>query len=355
MVRRRSRLTPLAKALRKSDNIAEAKLWLSLRDRQLGGFKFRRQMVIGPYIVDFACPEKGLVVELDGTQHVDNPRDRVRDGVLNDLGWSVARFWSSEVLRDRAAVLETILAICDGRIEQSVESFEFRFYAARSDMADITPHPDPLPSGGEMGQEDLSFMRRAIALAWAQLGRTWPNPPVGCVLVKDGVVIAEAATGDGGRPHAEEQALNLAGVAARGATAYVTLEPCGERSTGATSCSQRLIEAGVARVVYACADPSPYAAHRGILRMQAAGLPPEAGLLADEAAPLIAGFVHWLATGRPLVLARTDYVDALFDAAPDSDLEAELTAWAAKGYRQLGVVPGSVLSDRLMAAGLLAS
>jgi len=197
-------------------------------------------------------------------------------------------------------------------------------------------------------------MRRAIVLAHAQLGRTWPNPPVGCVLVKDGVVIAEAATGDGGRPHAEERALQIAGVAAQGATAYVTLEPCGERSTDAASCSQRLLEARVERVLYACADPSPYASHKGIARMQAAHLHPESGLLADEAAPLIAGFVHWLATGRPVVFAREDHIDAMFDAAPGADIIAELDRLGAKGYRQIGVVAGSALAQRLRALGLLA-
>ncbi|WP_349252582.1 bifunctional diaminohydroxyphosphoribosylaminopyrimidine deaminase/5-amino-6-(5-phosphoribosylamino)uracil reductase RibD [Asticcacaulis sp. EMRT-3] len=217
---------------------------------------------------------------------------------------------------------------------------------------EATPHPNPLPSGGERGQ-DTGFMRRAIDLARAQLGRTWPNPTVGCVIVRDGVIIAEAATGDGGRPHAEEQALKLAGDAARGATAYVTLEPCGERSSGASSCSHRLIEAGMARVVLACADPSPYAAQQGVLRMEAAGVVVEAGLLADEAAPLIAGFVHYLATGLPLLRLGTDGVDAMFEAAPDSDLEAELRACAAHGYRTLGVAENSDLAAALLTGGWL--
>jgi pyrimidine deaminase RibD-like protein len=199
---------------------------------------------------------------------------------------------------------------------------------------------------------DIVYMRRAIELARAHLGRTWPNPPVGCVLVKDGVVIAEAATGDGGRPHAEEAALVLAGAAARGATAYVTLEPCGERSTGAASCSQRLIEAGVAQVIYACADPSPFASHKGVQRMLAAGLHPDAGLLADEAGFLIAGFVHWLKTSQPLVVARTDHVDALF-APEGDDLDAELTQLGARGYRLLGVAPDGELARRLRAEGRL--
>lgn len=139
---------------------------------------------------------------------------------------------------------------------------------------------------------DSRHIARAIALATAQLGRTVPNPPVGCVIVRDGVVIAEAATGDGGRPHAEEAALAQLDNRAEGATAYVTLEPCGERSHGGLSCSQRLVEAGVSRVVFACHDPSPYASHLGIARMTEAGLAVETGLMAGEASVLIKDFVR---------------------------------------------------------------
>ncbi|MCC7266761.1 MAG: riboflavin biosynthesis protein RibD [Caulobacteraceae bacterium] len=131
-----------------------------------------------------------------------------------------------------------------------------------------------------------------MAAARANLGRTAPNPSVGCVLVKDGRVLAVAATAPGGRPHAEEQALDAAGDAARGATAYVTLEPCGARSSGGLSCSERLIAAGVARVVVACADASPYAAGQGGERLQAAGVKLEVGLLAGEARPLYADYPH---------------------------------------------------------------
>lgn len=130
---------------------------------------------------------------------------------------------------------------------------------------------------------EARFMRRAIAAARPRVGLTAPNPAVGCVLVRDGVVIAEAATAPGGRPHAEEQALARAGQGARGADAYVTLEPCGARSTGGPSCAERLIGAGVVRVVAACADASPYASGRGLARLRAAGVIVETGLLADEA------------------------------------------------------------------------
>jgi diaminohydroxyphosphoribosylaminopyrimidine deaminase/5-amino-6-(5-phosphoribosylamino)uracil reductase len=131
---------------------------------------------------------------------------------------------------------------------------------------------------------DEVFMRRAIAVALPHVGLTAPNPTVGCVLVQGGQVIAEAVTGVGGRPHAEEQALELAGEAARGATAYVTLEPCGERSAGGASCSELLLSAGIARVVAACRDPHPLASGRGPDRLRAAGVPVEVGLLAEQTA-----------------------------------------------------------------------
>ncbi len=141
-----------------------------------------------------------------------------------------------------------------------------------------------------MTPDDARHMRRAIALARGGVGATGDNPSVGCVIVRDGAVVGEGATSPGGRPHAEEQAIDQAGEAARGATAYVTLEPCGERSTGAASCSERLAAAGLARVVVACQDPSPYASGRGAGRLRAAGVAVESGLLADEAAMLYADY-----------------------------------------------------------------
>ena len=138
--------------------------------------------------------------------------------------------------------------------------------------------------------DDQIHMRAAIALARANLGLTEPNPAVGCVIVKDGQVVGEGATGEGGRPHAEEVALDQAGAAARGATAYVTLEPCAQRTSVAASCSERLVAAGVARVVIACEDPSAYAAGAGVARLRAAGIDTDLGLLAQEANLLYAGY-----------------------------------------------------------------
>ena len=139
---------------------------------------------------------------------------------------------------------------------------------------------------------DEGFMRRAIEVARANLGLTADNPVVGCVLVKNGAVLAEAASAPGGRPHAEDLALAAAGEAARGAPAYVTLEPCGARSIpGGVACAEHLVRAGVGRVVVACEDPSPYASGRGLERLTAAGIPVSRGVLAEEAAALYADHV----------------------------------------------------------------
>jgi pyrimidine deaminase RibD-like protein len=145
--------------------------------------------------------------------------------------------------------------------------------------------------------DDFHFMQRALDLARSQAGRTAPNPSVGCVIVVDGVVIAQGATGDGGRPHAEETALATLQASARGATAYVTLEPCNQRSAGGRSCTDLLIAAGVARVVYASADPHALAAGIGPHRLRAAGVVVDAGLCAAEADGVNADFFARVAAG----------------------------------------------------------
>jgi len=139
--------------------------------------------------------------------------------------------------------------------------------------------------------QDQTHMRRAISLARARLGRTGDNPAVGCVIAMNDEVIAEAATSDGGRPHAEEQAIAIAGTRAAGATAYVSLEPYGERTSGAPSCAERLIGGGIARVVYAVANPDERSAQKGPCRLDRAGIPVEAGLLADEAEDVYVAFL----------------------------------------------------------------
>ena len=137
---------------------------------------------------------------------------------------------------------------------------------------------------------DDEAMRRAIALAAGSVGLTGENPSVGCVIVSAGLIVGQGVTGAGGRPHAEEAALAEAGPAAAGATAYVTLEPCGERSSGDPSCGERLATAGLARVVAACPDRSVFAGGRGLAQLRAAGVTVETGLLETEARPIYHGY-----------------------------------------------------------------
>ena len=202
--------------------------------------------------------------------------------------------------------------------------------------------------------DDAVYMCRAIDLALDRMGETWPNPAVGCVIVKDGKVLSEAATAPGGRPHAEEQAVPAAGPDVEGATAYVTLEPCGARSSGRASCAQFLAEAKIARVVVAALDPSPFASGRGTERLRQAGLQVETGLMKDEASVLSEGFLHRLETGRPMVRISTDGkgFDARFAASARADLVTELKRLGEAGYTRLWTSPGE-LADALAEQGLL--
>jgi very-short-patch-repair endonuclease len=99
-----------ARTMRGAPTDSELGLWRLLRDRRLSGFKFRRQVPVGPYIVDFLCVGAKLIVEADGSQHAESPRDTIRDAYLESHGWKVLRFWNNEVLRNREGVLETIFA-----------------------------------------------------------------------------------------------------------------------------------------------------------------------------------------------------------------------------------------------------
>lgn len=139
-------------------------------------------------------------------------------------------------------------------------------------------------------RRDQRMMGRALALAGLNQGLTGENPSVGCVILDaQGHVVGEGVTGQGGRPHAEEVALDEAGAQARGGTAYVTLEPCRERSSGAASCSNRLAGAGIARVVVAIEDPHPVAKD-GIRVLREAGVRVEIGRGKTRAARLYAWF-----------------------------------------------------------------
>ncbi len=147
---------------------------------------------------------------------------------------------------------------------------------------------------------DERWMRLALGLAARGLGNTWPNPAVGCVLVRDGAVLGRGWTQPGGRPHAETEALRQAGMAARGATAYVTLEPCSHHGR-TPPCADALIEAGISRCVVALEDPDPRVSGAGLERLRDAGIKVELGLLGDEAAELNAGFLLHQTQSRPLV------------------------------------------------------
>jgi diaminohydroxyphosphoribosylaminopyrimidine deaminase/5-amino-6-(5-phosphoribosylamino)uracil reductase len=150
-------------------------------------------------------------------------------------------------------------------------------------------------------------MLAALRLARRGLGAVWPNPAVGCILVGDsgdGVVVGRGWTQTGGRPHAETQALERTGGAARGATAYVTLEPCDHHGE-TPPCSVALVDAGIGRAVVAIEDPDPRVAGSGIRHLQAAGIPVALGIASDEARELNAGYLMRIASGRPLVTLKT--------------------------------------------------
>ncbi|MFZ2007696.1 MAG: bifunctional diaminohydroxyphosphoribosylaminopyrimidine deaminase/5-amino-6-(5-phosphoribosylamino)uracil reductase RibD [Stellaceae bacterium] len=150
---------------------------------------------------------------------------------------------------------------------------------------------------------DLAHMRAALALARRGLGNTWPNPAVGCVIVKDGRIVSRGWTQPGGRPHAEELALQRADGATKGATAYVTLEPCSEPGRG-PACADGLIAAGIAHVVAAIEDPFPRVAGSGFAKLRAAGIAIDVGLCAEDASEVNAGFLCRVKHGRPLVTLK---------------------------------------------------
>ena len=151
--------------------------------------------------------------------------------------------------------------------------------------------------------EDEAHMRAALSLARRGLGTTWPNPSVGCVLVQDGRVLARARTAPGGRPHAEALALQAAGRAARGATAYVTLEPCAHHGQ-TPPCAEALAQAGIARVVIATADPDPRVDGKGVQALHRAGVDVVTGLLANEGTDVHRGFLTRVREGRPMVTLK---------------------------------------------------
>jgi diaminohydroxyphosphoribosylaminopyrimidine deaminase/5-amino-6-(5-phosphoribosylamino)uracil reductase len=151
--------------------------------------------------------------------------------------------------------------------------------------------------------DDERFMALALNLGRRGLGRTWPNPAVGSVIVKDGVIVGRGWTQDGGRPHAEVEALKHAKKAAQGATMYVTLEPCAHQGK-TPPCADAVIKAGIARVVSALEDPNPEVKGKGHERLRAKGVAVEVGLGAEEARRVHAGHIVRVTQGRPHVLLK---------------------------------------------------
>lgn len=151
--------------------------------------------------------------------------------------------------------------------------------------------------------DDERFMRLALALGRRNLGLTWPNPAVGAVIVKDGIILARGWTQEGGRPHAEVEALRRAKKAAQGATMYVTLEPCSHQGK-TPPCADAIIRAGIARVVSAMEDPNPEVAGQGHERLRAKGIAVDIGLGAEEARHTHAGHITRVTKGRPYVMLK---------------------------------------------------
>jgi diaminohydroxyphosphoribosylaminopyrimidine deaminase / 5-amino-6-(5-phosphoribosylamino)uracil reductase len=150
---------------------------------------------------------------------------------------------------------------------------------------------------------DRRFMQLALTLGRRGLGRTWPNPAVGAVVVKDGIIVGRGWTQPGGRPHAEPEALRRASDAARGATLYVTLEPCSHFGKS-PPCADAVIAAGISRVVAAIEDPNPEVAGNGFAKLRSAGIAVDVGLFAAEAAHDHAGHITRIRDKRPHVILK---------------------------------------------------
>jgi diaminohydroxyphosphoribosylaminopyrimidine deaminase/5-amino-6-(5-phosphoribosylamino)uracil reductase len=196
-----------------------------------------------------------------------------------------------------------------------------------------------------------AYMRAALALARRGLGQTAPNPSVGCVIVREGRVVGRGVTQPGGRPHAEVMALRMAGEAARGATAYVTLEPCSfVGKSGA--CTEALIEAGIARVVVGALDPHPKVNGAGLARLRDAGIAVTEGVLRAECEAVISGFAMVIREGRPLFrLKLASSLDGKIATASGESqwitgAESRRAAHAMRGRHDAVMVGvGTVLAD----------
>ncbi len=153
--------------------------------------------------------------------------------------------------------------------------------------------------------DESAYMKRALKLAGRGLGRTSPNPMVGALIVKNGRIIAEDYHRKPGTPHAEALTLEKAGVLAKGATLYVSLEPCSHTEKRTPPCVNAIIEAGIRRVVAAMVDPNPRVRGRGIRKLRDAGIEVSVGLLEKEARRLNEAYIKFITTGRPFVILKT--------------------------------------------------
>jgi len=225
--------TDFAKFLRREMTDAERKLWHYLRAGRMSGHKFKRQMPIGPYIVDFASPLLGLAIELDGGQHLEKAKyDDVRTDQLREKGFTVLRFWNDDVLLRTEIVLDEICRQVNA----------------------LSPNPSPVNGRGETVR-DQRFMREALSLAQ----RAWDagEVPVGAVVVKDDEIIGrgfnQPITSNDPTTHAEivalrEAALHLKNYRLVDCELYVTLEPC-------MMCVGAMLHARLKRVVFGASDP----------------------------------------------------------------------------------------------------
>jgi diaminohydroxyphosphoribosylaminopyrimidine deaminase/5-amino-6-(5-phosphoribosylamino)uracil reductase len=164
-------------------------------------------------------------------------------------------------------------------------------------------NPPPEARAVARAESDRRFMRRALALARTRAGLTTPNPSVGCLLVRGGRLVGQGATGRGGRPHAETIALSKAAGLARGATAYVTLEPCAHRGQ-TPACARALVAAGIARVVVGGLDPYPPVRGRGLAILRRAGISVATGVLENECRALNEGFFTRVTRRRPFGILK---------------------------------------------------
>jgi len=199
------------------------------------------------------------------------------------------------------------------------------------------------------------FMARALMLARAHLGKVAPNPAVGCVLVRDAGVVGEGATQAGGRPHAEAVALAMAGDLARGATCYVTLEPCAHISTRGPSCASSLVEAGISACIIAMIDPDIRTAGKGVAALEAAGIRVSVGDGAAQAEDAAIGFLTRLRTGRPFLAVDGDpsSYDADFALGFRESFEQALDRMGAEGLTRVRVAPNTPIALALAGRGLV--